>query len=315
LAQATESAERTDQELMLLVILGVALRAVKGFSDPEVGEVFERARALFSHSGQTMQMVPVLRGLWEFYEVQANYAQALPYAEQLLELAEHLGDDGIKAVACDTMGDTSVWMGEFERAWLHLERGISLYDPEKHRGHLFLYGYDTGMACMTYGAIALWNLGRPTEARALMESARAIGERLKHPMTRAFVGIMGSWLYRLMGDLTKAEADGEMAVRVSQEHGLPFFLGWGMITRGWARVGIGWVDDGLRDIEEGMAIYKSTDSQLAVSLWHWALAEAYVAAGRQAEAVRVLDEALAFVERTGERVCERELREMRGRFV
>ena len=26
----------------------------------------------------------------------------------------------------------------------HLEQGIALYDPQQHRSHAFLYGYDPG---------------------------------------------------------------------------------------------------------------------------------------------------------------------------
>ena len=147
LALAPESAERTEQELVLQVVLGVALRTTRGFSDPEVGRAFERARELCPAQGRTLRMVPVLRGLWEFYEVRADYKNALPYGRQLLRLAEDLGDEGVLSVACDAMGDTSVWMGEFPAAREHLEKGIGLYDGEKYRAHLFLYGYDTGMAC------------------------------------------------------------------------------------------------------------------------------------------------------------------------
>jgi predicted ATPase len=315
LAQTPETPERTDQELALQVMLGVALRAVKGFADPSVGEAFARARELCPHSGQNARLVPVLRGLWEYYEVQSDYGTALPLARQLLALAESLRDDGVLAVACDVMGDTSVWMGEFSTAWQHLDVGIRLYDPDKFRGHLFLYGYDTGMACLTYGAVALWHLGEPDRARANLVAANAIADKLQHPMTRAFAAIMAAWVYRLCGDMEEAERQGELAVNVSTELGLPFFLGFGQITRGWARLGLGKVEAGIADIQDGLAVYRQTESQLGNSLWLGCLAEGYAAAGRLGEALRVLEDALGFATRTGERVYEAELWRLRGEWT
>jgi len=312
LTQLPESAEKTEQELVLQVVLGVALRSTRGFSDPEVGKAFERARNLSSGHGQTMQMVPVLRGLWEFYEVRAEYEKALPYGEQLLALAEELNDDGVRMVACDAMGDMSVWMGRFEFASGHLEKGVSLYDADAYRAHLFLYGYDTGVACATYGAIAKWSLGYPEQALARIKLSNEIAARVAHPATTAFAAIMAVWLQRLCGDMNAALAEGDRAVNVSREYGLPFFLGYGQVLRGWALVGLGRVNEGIADIEAGMKVYESTGSELAVSLWLSCLAEGYAAAGRKNEALQVVEKALAFSERTGERVHLSELWRMKG---
>ncbi len=305
--QTPESQERTDQELVLLVVLGVALRAVKGFADPEVGEAFARARELCPASGQSSRMVPVLRGLWEFYEVRADYANALPYAEQLLALARQLQDPALLVVGCDVMGDTSVWLGEFATAWKHLDLGVRLYDPQMHRSHLFVYGYDTGMACHSYGAVALWHLGHTDQALQHLQKCNAIARELAHPMTSAFAGIMAAWLHRLRGEMADAQREAEYAVAVSKEHGLPFFLGFGMITRGWALAALGRVEEAITEILEGLEIYRATGSELGVSLWLGCLAEAYARAGRSYEALEVLDQALDFAARTGERVYEPEL--------
>jgi len=285
---------------------------VKGFADPEVGEVFAQARRLFPAAGQSPRLVPVLRGLWEFYECQTNYAQALPYAQELLALADRLNDPALQVVACDAMGDTSVWMGEFTIAWQNLERGIRLYDPGMHRSHIFLYGYDTGMACYSYGAIALWHLGFPDRALESMRRCNAIARELAHPMTNAFAGIMASWLHRLRGEMEDARREAEFAVAVSKEHGLPFFLGYAQMERGWALAGQGQVDEAIREILEGLEVYRASGSELGMSWWLGCLAEAYALAGRTQEAMDVLNEALAFAKRTGEGVYEAELLRWKG---
>jgi predicted ATPase len=70
--------------------------------------------------------------------------------------------------------------------------------------------------------------------------------------------------------------------------------------------------DGARGLRASLAAIRSRG---AGHLVPWALAllaEAETLAGRPAEALRLLDDALGLVERTGERMCEAELHRLRG---
>ena len=80
-------------------------------------------------------------------------------------------------------------------------------------------------------------------------------------------------------------------------------------------IGLGRVEAGIADIEAGMAVYRATGSELGVSLWLGCLAEGHAAAGRVDDALAVLERAMAFVERTGERVYEAELWRMKGELT
>ena len=71
-----DSPEHARRELALLIALGVPLRAIKGFAAPEVGKAYARALELCQREGETSQLVPVLRGLWEFHELRAEYGTA-----------------------------------------------------------------------------------------------------------------------------------------------------------------------------------------------------------------------------------------------
>lgn len=315
LAALAQGPESPEQEIVLQVVLGVALRAVRGFSDAEVGKAFERARELALRFGQSRRLVPVLRGLWEYYECRAEYQKALPYGRELLQLGNDLDDKGVQVVACDVMGDNHVWLGKFTEAWSHLERGIGLYDAQRDAAHLFLYGYDSGMACCSYAAVALWNLGYPDRALEKIAASNVIAGRGGHPMTKAFAAIMAAWVQWLCGNLVAAEEEGDRAVAVSTEHGLPFFLGYGQVLRGAARAGLGKVDEGIADILEGLAVYRATGSELGVSLWLGCLASAYATAGRRGEAVSAVEEGLAFAQRTGEGAHEAELWRLRGELT
>ena len=68
-----DSPEHARRELALLIALGVPLRATKGFGAPEVGDAYSRALELCEQVGEPTQFAPILRGLWEFHELRAEY--------------------------------------------------------------------------------------------------------------------------------------------------------------------------------------------------------------------------------------------------
>jgi hypothetical protein len=104
----------------------VPLRAIKGFGAPEVGQVYARARELCQQVEETPQLVPVLRGLWEFYELQGELRTARELGEQLLTLAQRVREEEILLVAHSVLGDTLIRLGEFAVALAHLEQGMAL---------------------------------------------------------------------------------------------------------------------------------------------------------------------------------------------
>jgi predicted ATPase len=61
--------ERTRHELDLQITLGPALMVIKGPAAPEAERVYNRARALCQHVGETPQLYPTLWGLWLFRSI------------------------------------------------------------------------------------------------------------------------------------------------------------------------------------------------------------------------------------------------------
>src|SRR5262249_20697884 len=87
-----DNREHTQQELTLQIALGVTLMATKGHGVLEVERVYTRARELCQQIGETPQLFAVLRGLWNFYLVRAEFKTARETAEQFLSLAQRLQD-------------------------------------------------------------------------------------------------------------------------------------------------------------------------------------------------------------------------------
>jgi hypothetical protein len=66
-----------------------------------------------------------------------------------------------------------LWCGKFAGARAHAEQGLTLYDPQQHRIHVFHYGTDSRVGCRVLGAQALWVLGYPDQARQWSDEALA----------------------------------------------------------------------------------------------------------------------------------------------
>src|ERR671932_2493355 len=61
-----ESAERAQRELPLLLTLSVALRRTRGWTAPELREVYTRARTLCEQLGDEARLLQVLYGSFTF---------------------------------------------------------------------------------------------------------------------------------------------------------------------------------------------------------------------------------------------------------
>ncbi|MBI3800338.1 MAG: AAA family ATPase, partial [Deltaproteobacteria bacterium] len=90
-----DTLERTQQELTLQIALGAPLQATKGPGAPEVERAYSRARELCGQVGETPQLFPVLRGLWNVYTTQAEVRTGRELAEQLLSFAQRTQDPAL----------------------------------------------------------------------------------------------------------------------------------------------------------------------------------------------------------------------------
>jgi predicted ATPase len=102
----------TQQELMLQVALGVPLMAAKGYSAPEVGHVYARARELCQQIGDTPQLFPVLYGLSVFYIVGTDFQTARELGVQCLNMAQNVHDLTLILEAYTLLGPASFYLGE-----------------------------------------------------------------------------------------------------------------------------------------------------------------------------------------------------------
>jgi predicted ATPase len=87
-----ETPERIQQELDLLLALGPALMAAKGYGALEVERTYAQALTLCQQMGETPQLFPAVVGLHRFYVLRGELQKTRALGERLLTLAQSAQD-------------------------------------------------------------------------------------------------------------------------------------------------------------------------------------------------------------------------------
>jgi class 3 adenylate cyclase/predicted ATPase len=310
-----DTPERTQQELTLQIALGALLRAAKGLAAPEVERTYTRARELCRQIGETSQLFPVLLGLWEFYLGRAKYQTARELGEQCLALAQRVQDPALLGRSYSVLRVTLRFLGEFAPAREYLEQGITLYDPQQHRSLAFLYGLDPGVDCLSIDAFVLWHLGHPEQALKRSHEALTLAQGLSHPFSLGLALVMAGLLHQLRRERQAAQERAEAALTLATEQGFAEWLGAGSLLRGWALAEQGHREEGIAQMRQGLAALQAIGAEIGRASGLAQLAEAYGKEGQAEEGLTVLAEALAVVDRNGERFYEAELYRLKGELT
>jgi predicted ATPase len=163
--------------------------------------------------------------------------------------------------------------------------------------------------------MVLWYLGYPDQALAQSQEARALAREVSHPLSLAQYLVHAAELHHLQREAQLTQECAEAAVALSTEQGFSVLSAWGTILRGWAMAELGNSDEGIVQIRQGLAAYRATEAELARSFFLALLASAYGKAGQVQAGLSVLAEALAMVDKTGERFYEAELHRLEGELM
>jgi predicted ATPase len=310
-----DTPERNQQELTLQIALGASLMVTKGYAAPEVEQAYTRARELCQQISEAPQLFPALWGLWIFYANRTEYKTARELGEQLLSLAQSGHDPALLLEAHTVLGITLFLLGEMVPAGGHLEQGIALYDPQQHRSHAFLYEQDPRVNCLSFATFALWLLGYPDAALKRIHEARAFAQELSHPFSLVFALTCALYLYRFRREAQAVRERAEAVFTLSTEQGFPLPWGTGTIHQGWALAAQGQGGEGIAQIRQGLAVWRATGAELWWSYFLGMLAEAHEKGGEAEEGLRVLAEALAMADKSGERFWEAELYRLKGELT
>jgi TOMM system kinase/cyclase fusion protein len=310
-----ETPERLQRELTLHTTLAQALKDAKGYGHPAVEQAYTRARELCRQIGETPRLFPTLLGLSIYYVVRAELQTARDLGEQLLSLARRAQAPVLLVEAHYALGVTLFWLGEFAPAREHLEQGIVHYDPQRHRSHLALFGQDGGAVCLCRVALVLWYLGYPDQARSRSREALALARELSHPFSLAYVLLWTALLYNHRREVQETRKWADAVTALSTERDFPYWSTQGTILQGWVLAAQGQRAEGMGQIHKGLVALQATGTEVLRPYCLGLLADAYGKMRQAREGLALLDEALALVNKTGERWPEAELHRLKGELL
>ncbi len=291
LPELPDTVERARRELQLQTDLGVSYKITKGFSAPEVEQVYRRAQILCEPVGDPLSWACVLWGLHSVYAVRGELVTADQTAQVCLALPQ---DDPILRVTGHCMmGCSLTQTGQFRASRTHLEQARESYTPAQHDTYIFLAGFDLGVFSLANLAHALAFLGLSDQALKVAQEAVTLAEVLAHPFGHAAALSYLAMLHQLHGDWHSGQDVAARARRLCVEYDIPYYLAWNIFLEGWALSEQGHVDQGVAWMEEGLANLEAMQTGLRRPYYLSLLAEACGQIGRIDDGLQMVAAGLA----------------------
>jgi predicted ATPase/class 3 adenylate cyclase len=292
LSSTSSSPERALQELMLRTSLARALMAIHGYTQ-EVEDAYSRALEVVEGQRDIPQLFPVLRGLASFYTLRGEMEKVVQVGRQILHLAETQGDPNMEVDARLLLGVPLVFGGDLHGGLEHLDKAIASFEPTGYKFGTFRLGIHPGVTSLMVSALALWMLGFPDRAAERESRAVSLAIDLDHSLTLAYALFHSGLLHLWRRDLGTVQDLAVRLLRVADEHELQIWKALGKFLLGAANTGLGAPEDGLSQIREGLQLYQRLNTPPV--FWPLLLyfqSGAYARAGRPAESLGIIDEAI-----------------------
>ncbi|HET7217109.1 MAG TPA: hypothetical protein VFJ02_03640, partial [Vicinamibacterales bacterium] len=306
---------RTQQELGLQMIRGLALRMMKGWAAEEIEPVFARARELCQALDDPPEVFPVRWALTLFHAIRGDLRVYRERADELMVQAQSSGNPAYLMAAHHLVGVSREFLGDMVESSRILDRGRELHDPAQHMTYTAMFGLDPGMIARAMSSRPLWALGYPDRADARARETLALARSQRQPMTLAFALVVAQGIHLYRGEWQDAIAMGDEIVALSREYELKQETEWGRSFQGAALAGVGRIDEGIAQLKHSLAVQQAIGSGLVRTAFLALLAEMLGAAGRIDEGQRAIDEGFAHAEKTLEGGYLAELHRVRGELL
>ena len=313
LTHLPNSLERVQQEQALQTMRGVVFIATQGHTVPEVEQTYTRVLHLSQESGDLATRFQALFGLWVNALVRGKYRRSHELADQLLALAEQTANLQFSIMAHDALGQSLYWQGRLHDAQEQFEQVLACHNPSLPR--LVWVWFDVGTDAYFYFAPILWLLGYPDRAQRQAHEALRVAQERAHPWSLA----MALWFSCFVADFRQEwdtlQERAEAMLGLCQEYGLGSWQSQAEGMQGRALTKTGQVAEGLTQIRSVIAAFQSVGTEASLPYLMQHVGETYVGLGDCEQGLTVVTEALAMVEKNGERFYEAELHRIKGELL
>ena len=308
-----ESAQRDQLELAFQTALSPVLMAARGWSAPEVGTAIERAQQLCSKYGTLEDQFFVMWGLWGWRVIRADLDICEGISREIMQLVEK-SDDGQKLLpeAYWVVGCTAYYKGDFSDGLKLLEQGLELTNPDQERAYALKTGQHCSVMCGSHSALALWELGYPTQALKRADEIIQHARNLGHPFSYAMALFFGRQVLQFCGRVQEARDRIEEEYKICHEQGFLFFEAHAIFGRGDLLLREGNVVEARKLFDQGLAMLSGAGANLSMDHPYRNIAESFLRSGLPIDAQEWLDRGFDLVENHHERGMESEFLRLKG---
>jgi class 3 adenylate cyclase len=313
LASLPPGSDRNRRELGLRLVLGPALRALKGNGAQEVLDVFSRAQELLDASATVKERMIVLQGMWSVHNMRGELVVARALAEKCLTLARDVPDPEVLAMANLLMGHNLWGMGCFVEARAYLEQTLPFCGPGKEDNKELRFSFNLGVAGTAFLALTLWPLGLPVQAVAAAAHAQELAHTAGHVPLIALVSYCQAFLSGLLGaDAARAKAQADETLAYCVDHGVAAYEPWARFCQGAAMARLTTPQSGIEIMRDAMEAAEKARAGFLRPIHLGQLSVATAIVAEHKAALELVDRALQMVAATEERCYEAELHRLKG---
>jgi predicted ATPase/class 3 adenylate cyclase len=299
------------RKLQLLVLLGQAMIATRGYAARETVDTFEQAIQLADTIGDRHYRLRALFGQWAGEHMRGGDTRSL--VAEFDAAANEGQESGPRVIALRLHTLENLYAAKFRSALEIVDESLAAYDPAKHRMLAREYGHDSRAVALIYKCWLKWILGYPDQSLAVSQEALRWANDLNHANTLGVVLCWGCVLrHALEGRVDETVKTARTTIAFAEERVMPLWVAWTRVFLGWAEAQSVAGDSGLAQIGEGLAQLDDLGTRRFVP-WSRALhAEALSRLCRHDDALVTIELAFDSQRDTHDVLMEAELHRIRG---
>jgi class 3 adenylate cyclase/tetratricopeptide (TPR) repeat protein len=313
-----DASQRLHQELQLLGTLGNALSQLQGVRSLEVARTYARTRELLLQVGEALPTIEP--SYWEacgYYLTRAQFQPLQELAEHLVRRGKRQHDGEMRSLGYRMMATALLSQGWVRAASEYLERAeaCARTTPDQRRMLEVRQGLAPRLISLAYTPVIYSVLGRPEQARRSSQEVVELASRIGLPQMTAYALTCVAMACQFRGDSAGAASWAGKVRESCGECGAWTWQTWSMFIETWAHAERENPREGLERLRRLLEQWRKRGIKAGMPYHLNLLARLHLKLGQVREGLGTVRKALAWVEATGERVCEAELHRLQGELL
>ena len=298
IAQVEDTPWRRQCELDLTIAIGMAQIATQGYAVVSTGDTFRKAQALCAQLPDPPQTLAVMHGLWTHALMRAEFPAAQALANEVYKRGVNRADPVWPLMGYRFRGCTRYFLGEFSEALADVDAGLALYDPAFRPMYATVTVDDPRVVMLLYRSWSLMCTGRFADANKCSDLAVHEARLFGHVYTLAHALAGRAMVTLTIGSPSDTLKWVDELTTVLTDNGITYYEAVNTFHRGWCLVALGRVEAGLPLLAKGLSAYRAAGTMLYVSGFLRMCAETHCRVGMNAEAMGLIEEAIAVMDST-----------------